>query len=182
MENQIQKAKVTQDFLYEYLTGHSVNLNRLNELMGVSNGILMGCFRHNPNRLGKPMSFSQKNIVRLNAALDTLAAQIKQCIITFGSDQTRTNNRGTTYDPAAAAAIVERLSPYFKLTTFTNRVLGWNAKKKDTVLSNPSSKVYGNITSDDVARINAELLAIAGMLGGIEVVADEGSSSSSSDQ
>ena len=34
----MDKAKVTQDFLLEYLTQHNVNLNRLNELMGISNG------------------------------------------------------------------------------------------------------------------------------------------------
>ena len=169
MEEMNQKATVTQDFLYEYLLGHDVNLSRLNELMGISNGTLMGCFRHNPDRHGKPMSFSADNVERLNGVLWRLAALMRQSVITFGSEQTYTNKRGTTYDPGAMPQI-RALSRYFKLNTFCRRVLGWNLNKKEAILCAPSSNSYGCVCADDVARINAEILAVAGMLSGIEVV------------
>lgn len=172
MEQNIEKAKVTQDFLYEYLTNHNVNLSRLNELMGVSNGILMGCFRHNPGRHGKPLSFSAKNIEKMNAALGELAGLMRGCVVKFGSDQTYTNKRGTTYDPGTLPQ-VKALQRYFKLNPFCERVLGWNLSKKEYILCSPSSKAYGTVSADDVARINSEVLAVAGMLGGCEVVADE---------
>ena len=168
MEQTTTKATVTQDFLYEYLQAHNVNLSRLNELMGVSNGILMGCFRHNPDRLGRPLKFSAKNVEKLNAALGELAGLMRQCVLTFGTEQAYTNQRGTTYDPGMVAG-VKALQRWFKLNPLCERVLGWNLNKKEYILCTPSSKAYGTISQDDVARLNAEVLAVAGMLGGIEV-------------
>ena len=179
MEEMIQKATVTQDFLYEYLTQHNVNLSRLNELMGVSNGILMGCFRHNPDRHGRPLKFSAQNVERLNVALGELAAQMRQSVVTFGSDQTYTNQRGATYDPGTVQQL-KALQRWFKLNPFCERVLGWNLGKKETILCTPSSKAYGTVSADHVSRINAEVLAVAGMLGGIEVEMPESASSDSS--
>lgn len=175
MEQTVQKAMVSQDFLYEYLTQHNVNLSRLNELMGVSNGILMGCFRHNPDRTGKPLRFSAKSVEKLNAALVALAGQMRGCVITFGSAETFTNYRGTTYDPGTLQA-VKSLQRWFKLNPFCERVLGWSLSKKEYILCTPSSKAYGKISQEDVSRINAEVLAVAGMLGGIEVEMPEADS------
>ena len=168
----MDKLNVSQDFLYEYLTGHNVNLNRLNELMGVSNGILMGCFHRNPDRFGNPLKFSAKNIEKLNAALEELAGMMRASVIAFGSDQTFTNNRGTTYDPGTLPK-VKGLSRLFKMNPFCERVLGWKLAKKENVLCTPSSKVYGNISSDDVNLINTELLAVACVISSYQVVADE---------
>lgn len=179
MEIGIQKTKVTQDFLYEYLTQHNVNLSRLNELMGVSNGILMGCFRHNLDRYGKPLRFSAKNIEKLNRALPELSMQMRQSVLTFGSEQTYTNMRGTTYDPGTLPGI-KALSRYFKMNSFCERVLGWNLGKKETVLCTPSSKVYGCVSAEDVTLINMEILSVAGALEVFEVQMPWENSSSSS--
>jgi hypothetical protein len=62
-----------------------------------------------------------------------------------------------------------RLSGY---DAFIVRVLGWNEKKKNATLSAPSSAIYGCVSRDDVNRINAELLAVAGVLSNYEVVAE----------
>lgn len=180
MGQENQKVTVTQDFLYKYLTEHNVNLSRLNELMGVSNGILMGCFRHNPDRHGNPLKFSTKNIEKMNVALGELAMQMRQSVVTFGSEQQYTNLRGATYDPGTVMQI-RGLQRWFKLNPFCERVLGWNLGKKETILCTPSSKAYGTVSADHVAQINAEVLAVSGMLGGIEVVPDKGSSSSLTD-
>lgn len=53
------------------------------------------------------------------------------------------------------------------------RVLGWNTGKYNQTLFVPKSKVYCNISKGDVDRLNAELLAVAGVLSSYEVVADD---------
>lgn len=55
----------------------------------------------------------------------------------------------------------------------TERLLGWNRAKWDFTLSSPNSKIYGNMTREDADRLNAELLAVAGILSSYEVVADD---------
>jgi len=164
----MDKAKVTQDFLLEYLTQHNVNLKRLNELMGVSNGLLMGCFHHDLNRHGNPMKFSAANIEKMNEALPLLADQMRSGVVTFGSSETYTSRRGETYDPATVPQL-RALQRWFKLGPFFQRVVGWTQSRTSSALNSRTAKAYGTITADQVARINAEVLAVAGMLGGIQV-------------
>jgi hypothetical protein len=164
----MDKAKVTQDFLYEYLTQHNVNLNRLNELMGIGNGTLVDCFRHQPDRHGKAKRFSAANIQKLNDALPLLADQMRRGVVTFGSAQTYTSRRGETYDPATVPQL-RALQRWFKLGPFFLRVVGWTQSRTSSSLCSPTAKAFGTITADQVARINAEVLAVSGMLGGIEV-------------
>jgi hypothetical protein len=164
----MDKAKVSQDFLYEYLKEHNFIISKLTKVMGVSKGILDGCFRHDLNRHGKPLSLSAANVERLNAALQQISAELRDSVISFGSQQMFTNVRGTTYDPGCVPAI-QRLGEYFTMKAFTARVLGWNTAKNNQTISIKSSAMFGRVTADNVAKINAELLAVAGMLGGIEV-------------
>lgn len=49
-------------------------------------------------------------------------------------------------------------------------------EEKDAILVSTASKVYGNISEEDMVKINNELLAIAGVLSSYEVVADIDSS------
>ena len=172
MEQTIHKATVTQDFLYEYLLKHNINLSRLNELMGISNGILMGCFHHDLNNYGKPLQFSAKNIKKMNIAINELANLMRSTLISFGSEQTFTTKHGTTYDPGVLPGM-KALSRYFKMNPFCERVLGWNLAKKQLRLCIPASPMYGKISSEDVAKINAEVLAVAGALSGMEIVASD---------
>lgn len=168
----MEKVKISQDFLYQYLQEHGMNISLLGKYMGVSEGILRGSFNHSLNRHGKPMKFSDANIKRLNAAIAQVAAELPQMIVQFGSEQTFTNKRGTAYDPAAAVAI-KKLKPYFKINQLTSRVLGWNQVKTRFTFSAPSSNIFEQITAGDVQRINAEILSVAGVLSNFEVVSDE---------
>lgn len=167
----MDKIKVSQDFLYKYLQEHDISKVIISKKMGVSESIVGGSFRHALNRHGKPLKFSAANIVRLNNALMQISEELRNSVIPFGSDKMFTNQRGTVYDPGALDAI-HNISNYFNMRSFMQRLLGWNKSKRDVVLSNRSSAVYGNITQDDVNRINAELLSIAGVLSSYEVVAD----------
>ena len=181
----MEKIKVSQDFLYNYLTEHNFIISSLGEIMGVSDSVVRACFLHTPNRHGKPQRFSETNIQRLNDALEAVAKELRGCLLTFGSSQTYTNLHGSTYDPALVDQIKNGMNKYFKLRGLLNRLLGWNITKCRTTLSIIKSPVYGNITREDADRINAELLSVAGVLSSYEVVPSEnsfGSSSSSNEE
>ncbi len=161
------KAKVSQDFLYDYILKHNVNISTIAKFMDLTTSLVYESFRHSPDMHGHPRNFSANGIAQLNAAIAQLSEQMKQSVVTFGSDQTFTN-RGGTFDPGTLPAI-KALSRYFNLTAMLNRLLGWSETRKNGVFSSPTGKVYGRIRESDVSRINAELLAVSGMLGGIEV-------------
>jgi hypothetical protein len=168
----MEKVKVTQDVLYQFIVEHNVNLSGIAREMQANPTLVAGCFKRNLDRHGKPRRFTPETLPRLNEGINRFAEKLQQSIIPFGSDQVFTNNRGTTYDPGAIQA-VKNLSQYFNLTAFILRVIGWNETKKNATLSAPSSKAYGCISRDDANRINAELLAVAGVLMNYEVVIEE---------
>lgn len=164
----MEKVKVTQDFLYAYLTEHNLNLVTLAKFMGVTHPMVYSCFRHNKDAKGNPRNFTDEGRQKLNDALPVLAKEIKDSILTFGSEQTFTNRRHRTYDRGQIPAF-QRLSKYFGMKAMTGRVLGWTFAKMQAVLYIPSAKIYGYISAEDVAKMNVELLAVAGFLNGIEV-------------
>ena len=168
----MEKKKITADFLYKIWKEHHLTITMLANKMGVSEGIVRGCFKHTLNRHGKPLSFSKVNIEKLNTALEQIAQELRDSTVSFGSDKTYTNQRGTTYDPGTLEAI-NHLGTYFNIKKMTADVLKWNETKRFTVLSVKTSPVYGNVTREDVDRINTELLAVAGVLSSYEVVADD---------
>lgn len=163
------KVQVTSDTLYQYLLEHNFTISLLSKYMGVSNGIVCNSFQHVPNRLGKPMKFSAANLEKLNAVLPQIADDLRRATITFGSDQTFTNSWGKTYDPAAREAVLA-VGNYFKITPLLLRILGWKKGKRDMILVSTKSPVYGQVSQEDVNRINAELLSVAGVLSSYEVV------------
>lgn len=163
------KVQVTSDTLYQYLLEHNFTISLLSKYMGVSNGIVCNSFQHVPNRLGKPMKFSAANLEKLNAVLPQIADDLRRATITFGSEQTFTNSWGNTYDPAAREAVLA-VGNYFKITPFLLRILGWKKGKRDMILVSTKSPVYGQVSQEDVNRINAELLSVAGVLSSYEVI------------
>ena len=168
----MEKIKISADTLYMYLVDHDITITRLSDYMGVSNGIVMGCFRHNPNKQGNPLSFSAANIKRMNEAIMRIAEDMRKGLLVFGTEQTYTNRHGAVYDPGLVSSVKQHLGKFFKLRNLTERVLGWNGGKYNLTISSPKSKIYGNISKDDADRLNAELLAVAGVLSSYEVVAD----------
>lgn len=168
----MEKVKISQDTLYQYIIDHNIKLVRIAEMVGVSEANINSCFKHHKDAHGKPRSFTRYNIRKLNIALEQIAAELRGCMLTFGSDRTFTNMRGKTYDPALVEPI-KRIGNLLNLTALVSRVLGWNQNKKENTLVSPSSKNYGNITREDADRINAELLSVAGYLSNVEVVPDE---------
>lgn len=172
----IQKTQVTQDFLFQIITERGINVSTLAEMMGMSVTMVNGCFRHNKDANGNPRKFPARTITKLNTAIKELSRQMMDNRLVFGSEQTYTNNRGVTYDPALVESI-NSLHKYFKLVPFLNKALGWSPNKKSIVLHTPSSKGYACVSESDVERINAAITEVAILLNSIEVTASDSSSS-----
>ena len=175
----MKKVKVSQDKLYEYLTTHDVKLVRIAELMGKSLSVVSSCFLHHKSVHGTPRCFSVENIVLLNKALPQIAEELRQCLMTFGSEKTFKNSRGFTYDPALVAPM-KLVGCYMNIGPLTERLLDWSRSKCKNILTDSHSLAYGNIMEADVVSINTELLSVAAVLDSYEVIPDEDAYDSSS--
>jgi hypothetical protein len=175
----MEKVKISQDTLYEFMLNHNVKMTRLAELIGKSDDVVTSCFKHHKDGRGKPRYFSAANVNAINKALPVIADELRKRLQTFGSEQKYTNSWGATYDPALIAQFVE-LGKYMNITGLVGRILGWTKGKKNAVLCQPSSKAYGNISEADVIAINNEILAVAGVLSSYELVSESSSSDSDS--
>ena len=169
------KIQVSQETLYEYMLAHDLKTARLAELIGKSPELVISCFKHHNDVYGKPRKFNAENIAAINEALPVIANELQSRLLTFGSDQTYTNRRGATYDPALVEKIKE-IGHYMNITALTERLLKWNKGKKSAVLVQTTSKSYGCVSEADMITINNEILSVVGVLSNYEVVADEDSS------
>lgn len=179
----MEKLKMTQDALYKYIVEHDVKITRIADEMGQTRSAVASCFQHHKNRHGKPRYFSVENVAKLNDALHALAVKLRSCLLKFGTSQMYTNKHGHTYDPGMIEPI-NNLGEYLNMTAVIQRLLGWSKSKKNNVFGAPTVKNYGNISEEDVDKINMEVLAIIGVFENIEVTPDEnaydGSNSDSS--
>ena len=172
MKNENQKMKMSQDELRAYLKKHDMKTVRIAELMGITQQALISNFDHHKNAHGYPRRFSVENIRKLNEALAVIASELRGCVLNFGTPEMFTNNYNKTYDPGLIKPM-RRIGELMNLNKLTNRLLGWSAKKKESVISDASSKAYGHITEKDAIIINIELKEVSGLLEGVEIVPDE---------
>jgi len=177
----MEKVKVSQDKLYEYLKAHDVKLVRIAELMGKSLSVVSSCFLHHKDVHGKPRCFSVENIELLNKALPVIAEEMRGCLMTFGSPKTFKNSWGFTYDPALVEPM-KRVGRYMSIGPLTERLLDWSRSKCKNTLNDLNGPVCGNIMEGDVMSINTELIAVAAVLEKYEVVPDEDAYDSSSSE
>lgn len=167
----MEKIKVTQDELYQYLLAHGIKMTPLAALIDRAPEVVMSCFKHHNDRHGRPRRFNAGHVELINQALPKIAEDLRSMLITFGSPLTYRNQRGNEYDPACVGQI-KMLSKYMTITDLVARVLGWSKGKKSAVLEQPSNNGYGTVSRADVNNINNELLSIAGVLSNYELVMD----------
>lgn len=165
----MDKIKVTQDTLYEYLTAHDVKMVRLAEMIGKDPDVITSCFKHRKDMHGIPRVFSESNVSKINDVLPVLADEIRGCLITFGSPKTYTNKFGRIYDPGMIEPL-KTLGVYLNITGLLSRLLGWSKNKKASVLCRPNALNYGNISEADIVAVNNEILSIAGVLSNYELI------------
>lgn len=166
----MDKITVSQEYLKTFLKDHHFINAALAKKMGVSEGIVSGCFNRKPNRHGKPLSFSRKNIELLNQALQQIAEDLRGCKLE-ASDEESATKRFINDDPAVIESL-RRIGEYIRLQGLTNKVLGWNAKRCLNNISVNGSKPHVHISKEDAMRISVEIMSIAVTLAGYEVVPD----------
>ncbi len=163
----MEKAKMNQDELYQYLLSHNLTIKRLGELIGQCDTIMSSAFKHHKMN-GKPLYFSAVRLTRINEALPVMADEITSRLLKFNPENNISPLPNRRYDPGCVDQL-RRVGDYFNIKGLTARVLGWTKAKKESVFTSVS-KGYGHITEADVTAINTELLAVAGVLRAIEIV------------
>ena len=178
MNKEDKKVMVTEDALLKFLGQHRVKLIRLSELTGIKEAAINSCFHHHKNNNGVPRHFNRDQVSRINKALPQLAMQLRGLILKYDEQRAEQNTRGIAYDRGLVEPM-KKIGELLNLTALCERVLGWSKKKKDSILVTRVSKAWGNITAADAAAVNTELLAIAGVLEGYELVVNDNNEDSS---
>ena len=174
------KIKISQEVLYQYLLAHDIKLTWLADQIGVTISVVSSRFLHHKNRHGTPRSFNAEHLAAINEALPRMADELRGLLLEFGSASTYTDKRGSTFDPEVVGQF-KQLSKYLNITGLVARVLGWTKLRKQQVLTDRYSIIYGHISQADTIAINNEVLSIIGALTSYEVVSDtDGSSSAGS--
>lgn len=166
----MNKIPVSQDELKTFLESHHFINAALAKKMGVSEGIVSGCFNRKPNRHGKPLCFSRKNIELLNQALQQIAEDLSGCKLMASNEEFATK-RFINDDPAIIESL-RRIGEYVRLNGLTSKVLGWNNKRCLNNISVNGPKPHVHISKEDAMRISTEIMSIAVTLAGWEVVPD----------
>ena len=159
--------EVNQDELSDILNKNGIKLTALCEITGFSSGFLSSAFNHTTDRYGEPTMFSDAGIDRLNQALPQLAQRILALAPVFGSEETYTNRWNNTYDPACVDQF-KNLGKVVSLVYICEQVLGWSKSKRVNVLTS-NQKAHGNITKDDVLKVQLALQGIAGVLTSLHI-------------
>lgn len=157
---------MNQDELRNYFTSRNLTMKRLGELINQSDTAMSNALNHFKVN-GKPLYFSIEKLQRINEALPIMADEIEARLLKF--DEERSAKEGNNrYDPGCIEQL-RRVGDYFNVKGLTYRVLEWSQPKCNAFFSqnNPGR---GHIKRHEVTAINTELLAIAGVLRGTEVV------------
>jgi hypothetical protein len=173
-----EKIRISQDELYQFMTDHNLIITRLGELIGLGIGSMSACFKHMLAN-GKPRYFTRQSVAKINEALPQIAFEVERRRVVFNTANNSSKQRKTMFDTGCVEQL-KALGVYIKVDAMCQRVLGWKAVKSRKVLFAPSSTMYGHVTPEDVRRVNEELMFVSFWLQRHEVVADDGSSDSSS--
>lgn len=145
---------------YEWLKESGIKLLPLAEASGIDRGTLSSLFNRNRNWRGSQRRFTPALVATLNEALPKLAGRLVRAHAYFDVSQAVTKRTGC-YDPSCMARLKEEVVPIIDTTTLAEKYLGWSRSKRNNVFVNRTSHVYGNITREDVQRINDTLDALA---------------------
>lgn len=173
----MDKIQVSQDKLKIFLDANFFSKAAIAKKMGVSESIVGDCFNHLPNRHGKPLSFSKKNIVLLNQALQQIAEELKECNLECSNEESATK-RFINDDPAVIEDL-RTISKYIKLRALLFKLFEWGHKKCENNINLKDPNPHVHIGKEEAQLLSTTILSIATTLANWEVVADDDSSSSS---
>ena len=170
MESHDIKIPITR--LKDYLKEVGIAVTTVAELAGINPIHLHKCLAAEVDgRNGSVRTISDDNMVRLQDALHQLALRLKYTFILYNTDLEIRKRNGCCYCPDSLEQIKTELSPVFSIIPFMEYSLGWSYSKVRNVLDHCSIS-YGNLSQDDVNRINLKLAEVATRLDLLTVVKD----------
>ena len=148
--------------LKDYLDEVGIKVTPLAELSGMTIQHLQKCLVGEVDqRNGAVRTMSDDNLAHLQEALHQLSLKLKYTFIYYNTDMEIEKRNGCRYCPDCVGQIKQQLSPYFSILAFMQYALGWNRNKVRNIMDMKTGTVYGNISRDDVNRINIKLAEIA---------------------
>lgn len=151
--------------LKDYLNEVGLTVKTLADLSGIHVRHLEKCLAGEVDkRNGAMRTMSDDNLARLQDALHELSLRLKYIFIFYNTDKEKEKRNGKRYCKDCVYQIKEQLSPYFGVLPFMMYALGWNRSKVRNVMDIEKGFAFGNISQDDVNRINVKLAGIAAQL------------------
>ena len=148
--------------LRDYLNEVGLTATALAELSGISTRHLQKCLVGEVDqRNGAVRTMSDENLALLQDALHRLAVNLKYIFIFYNPELEVVKRSGNRYCKDCVYQIKEQLSPYFSVLPFMMYALGWTRSKVRNVMDIEKGFAFGNISQDDVNRINVKLAEIA---------------------
>ena len=148
--------------LMDYLNEVGLTVTALAELSGIGTRHLQKCLVGEVDqRNGAVRTMSDENMELLQDALHRLALNLKYIFIFYNPELEVVKRSGNRYCKDCVRQIKEQLSPYFNVLPFMQYALGWNRSKVRNVMDIEKGFAFGNISQDDVNRINVVLAEIA---------------------
>ena len=164
MMNQ-REIRIPVTRLKDYLGEVGITVTCLAELSGINRLHLSKCLSGEVDeRNGRQRTMSADSQERLQEALHELALKLKYTFILYNEDLEVRKRNGSRYCPDCVEQIKTQLSPYINILPFVQHTLGWNRSKARNIIDNKRSITYGNISQDDVNRINITLAETAARL------------------
>ena len=159
--------------LKDYLNDVGLTVTTLANLSGINLRHLQKCLAGEVDqRNGTVRTMSDNNLTRLQDALHELSLRLKCVFIFYNKDLEEVKHNGRRYCKDCVSQIKYKLSPYFCVLPFIQYTLGWNRSKVRNVMDIRDGFAFGNISQDDVNRINVKLAEIATRLDVLTLVKD----------
>lgn len=160
-----REIKVPVTKLKDYLNEVGLTVKTLADLSGIHVRHLEKCLAGEVDkRNGTLRTMSDDNLARLQDGLHELSLRLKYIFIFYNTDREEVKRNGNRYCKDCVRQIKEQLSPYFVVLPFMMYALGWNRSKVRNVMDIEKGFAFGNISQDDVNRINVKLAGIAAQL------------------
>ena len=157
-----REIKVPVTKLKGYLNEVGLTVKTLADLSGIHVRHLEKCLAGEVDkRNGTLRTMSDDNLARLQDGLHELSLRLKYIFIFYNTDREEVKRNGNRYCKDCVRQVKEQLSPYFVVLPFMMYALGWNRSKVRNVMDIEKGFAFGNISQDDVNRINVKLAGIA---------------------
>lgn len=169
--NMEREIRIPVTKLRGYLNEVGLTITTLADLSGINRMHLSKCLAGEVDqRNGATRTLSDDNLVHLQDALHELSLRLKYIFIFYNSDLEVVKRNGKRYCKDCVDQIKHELSPYFAVLTFMQYALGWTRSKVRNVMDIRDGFAFGNISQDDVNRINVKLAGIAAQLDRLTLV------------